>query len=280
MHNIQHNLIQGLLAYTATAGVLAIFLLDNSWFPGGISLPYTLTYVFPPIEMVYRGLIMAAIGLLLSEGALWYFRSSLQENIWAVFFCVTWMGVAWLYLSFINDFGMVNLNAFLVFSLYLIRFQQRFSSRGVLFQCLLSLVFLWPSIIILIDGGNDDRYGILDGKANEVTNGICVFLTPFFFVLPTLYPYPKNRYAFIGCGLAIFLVIAALTNHGMVYFLMTGSVEYIKEIVQFPYISILIAGGISCVLGLYALLLVGLGTLGYWFVPRIALFFSQETNSL
>jgi len=175
---------------------------------------------------------------------------------------------------------MVTLNAFLVFSLYLIRFQQRFSSRGVLFQCLLSLVFLWPSIIILIDAGNDDAYGILCEKADEVTNGVCVFLTPLFFILPGLFPSPKNRYVFIGCGLAIFLVIAALTNHGMVYFLMTGSIEYLKEIIQFPYISILIAGKVSCVLGLYTLLLIGLGKLGYWLVPRIMLLFSQGTNSL
>lgn len=280
MSNLRKILLQGLLAYTAIAGVLAIFFLDYSWLPGGGPLPYALSYIFPSIMKIHISLAMAITSLVLSEGVLHFFYRPLQENGWVVFFCLTWMGAAWIYLSFINDLGMVSLNAFLVFSIYLIRFQQRFSSRGVLFQCLLALVFLWPSIIILIDAGNDERYGILCGKADEMTTGVCVFLAPFFFILPALFPYPKNRYVFIGCGLAIFLVIAAMTNPGMVYFLITGNAKYLKEIIQFPYISILAALGLSCIVCLYALLVVGLGELGYWLVPRVAPRLSQGTNSL
>lgn len=278
MYNIRQPLIQGLLAYTATAGVFAIFLLDYSFLSYRGPLPYALSFLFPSMNIFHLGLVMTVISLVFCEGVFLFFNRPLQENLWMAFFCLSLMGVALEYLPSYYGFGIIKLNAFLVFSVYLIRFQHRLSSMGFLYQCLLALVFLLPSVNGLIDAGNDDRYGILDWKADEMTNGICVFLAPLFFILPGLFPSWKNRYLLLGCGLMIFLIIAALTNHSLVYFLLTGNAIYLREFR--PFLSIgLIAIALSCVFCLYVLLLIGLGKLGYWLFEKIAARFSRYTTT-
>ncbi len=271
--SLKHLFLHGLLGYTATAGMLVFLFQSLPWAGMVFGIPWRSAASIARFDGLILALIFTVVSLTICECILRFPKPILVKNLWLVLLGLTWMGFSFFALFFFpherdETADIVYFNSFLVFSVYLVRFQRRLSEMGFFYAWLMGLNLFWPSISIWMDAANDDRYGILDWKADQITSAVSFFVIPLFLILPGLLARKWTQRASFFCGLFICLLIAMMLNHNLVYFIMTGHIPHLYQDYSILFL-IPFALGWYGFFALYVLLLSGFAKMGGWMWSRI-----------